>query len=169
MPQDHFQVAVVLERRKLKGTWGGDQWLPRAVLPAEPATAPGTMLANDDEREICYGGGCEVTLYSAETAHYYDNLASGQPSLWVALEATATGDCRISSITADPYEGEALAGAMDLIVEPVPMPPEIVARIAAFVAAFHVDRAFIKRQRDDVHANTASPPRPRAAQGGERR
>ncbi len=169
MPQDHFQVAVVLERRKLKGAWGGDQWLPRAALPAEPATPSDTPLANDDELEICHGGCCEVALHSAETAHYRDNLASGKPSLWVALEATPAGNCRISSITADPYEGEALAGALDLIVEPVPMPPEIVARIAAFVAAFHVDRAFIKRQRDDVHANAASPPRPRAAQGGERR
>lgn len=169
MPQDHFQVAVVLERRKLKGIWGGDQWLPRAALPAVPATASETPLANDGELEICYGGCCDVALYSAETAHYRDNLASGRPSLWVALEATPAGNCRISSITADPYEGEALAGAMDLIVEPVPMPPEIVARIAAFVAAFHVDRAFIKRQRDDLHANAASPPHPLASQGGERR
>lgn len=156
MADDYFPVAVVLARRELEGPWGGVEWLPRAVLPSVPAAAPGTSLACEGKLDISYGGCCEVALHSAETAHYRDNLASGRPSLWVALETTGEGDCRIASITADPYEGEALAGAMDLIVEPVAMPAEIIEKVAAFVTAFHVERPFVKLRRDALAPGGAS-------------
>ena len=51
-------------------------------------------------------------------------------------------------MTADPYEGEALIEGIGNIVEAVPMPSEIGARIAVFVDAFHVERPFFKRERE---------------------
>lgn len=167
MPHDHFEVGVVIARRKLTGPWGGDEWLPYAILPAVPEAACGAPLAAEGEAQVYYGGCGEVALHGSETAHYRDNLTSGRPSLWVALERVSDAECRVASVTANPYEGEALAGALDLIVEPIPMPPEIIDRIAAFVAAFHVERPFVKRQRDSVNPNAAPLFQPVIPSGGE--
>lgn len=143
-----MEVGVLLARRKLKGPWADHAWLPHSVLPAAPAAAPGTRLGGGDGDEIFYAGPYEVSLLSSETAHYRDNLASGRPALWVFLQPVAGGDYEVAAVTADPYEGEALAQGNGEIVEAVAMPPEVQDRIAAFVAAFHVERPFIKRKRD---------------------
>jgi hypothetical protein len=148
MPEERFQVGVVIAKRKLKGPWADHAWLPAAVLPAVPAALPGTRLSADDREETYYAGPSEVSLHPAETAHYRDNLVSGRPSLWVSLRPVAGEEYEVSMVTADPYEGEALTEGIGEIVEPVPMPEEIQEKIAAFVAAFHVERQFFKRKRD---------------------
>jgi len=66
----------------------------------------------------------------------------------VALQPVASDEYEIVIVTADPYEGEALAQGNGEIVEAVPMPPEIEEKMAAFIGAFHVERPFVKRQRD---------------------
>lgn len=167
MPRDQFEVGIVIARRRLAGPWGGEEWRPCAVLPAVPDAASGAPLATDDEQQLYYAGAASIVLHAAETPHYRDNLASGRPLLWVALEIGADDRCRVGAITADPYEGEALAGAMDLVVEPVPMPPEIAARVAAFVAAFHVERPFVKRQREPPAAHRPGPRGSAVARGSE--
>ena len=37
MPENSFEIGVVVARRKLKGPWASHAWLPCAVLPAAPA------------------------------------------------------------------------------------------------------------------------------------
>ena len=148
MAEDRFDVGVLIAKRKLKSPWADHAWLPHAVLPAVPETPPGTKLSTDEREEIFYAGPAEVTLHSSETSHYRDNLTSGRPALWVSMRQVGGDDYEVASVTADPYEGEALAGAIGEIVEPVPMPPDIQARIAAFFEAFHVERPFFKRKRD---------------------
>lgn len=148
MPEERFTVGVVAIRRKLRSAWQSHAWAPHAVLPAVPAAAPWTLLSRDGEDETWYAGEAEVLLHSGETAHYRDNLASERPSLWVALRPAGEDRHEIAGVTADPYEGEAFAESADLLVEPVPMPPIIAERLAAFFAAHHVERAFFKRKRD---------------------
>jgi hypothetical protein len=148
MPESWFDVGVVVARRKLKSPWAEFAWLPHSVLPAMPEAAPWTRLGGTPEEELYYAGSFQVTLHASETSHYRDNLVSGRPSLWVAIRPVAGDEYEVASVTADPYEGEALAGAIGEIVEPVPMPPEIEAKIAAFFEAFHVERQFFKRKRD---------------------
>ncbi len=148
MAEDSFEVGVVVEKRRLKSAWASHAWLPHAVLPAVPEAAPWTRLGADAERETFYAGARTVTLNPSETAHYRDNLQSGSPSLWVGLRSADEDEPEVSIVTADPYEGEALAGALGETIEAVPMPAEIQARLAAFIEAFHVERPFIKRKRD---------------------
>jgi hypothetical protein len=148
MAGDRFEIGVIAAKRKLKSAWASHAWLPHSVLPAAPATAPWTRLAAEGEDEIFYAGAAELRLYPSETSHYRDNLGSGRPSLWVALREVAGDEHEVSTVTADPYEGEALAGAIGQIIEAVPMPAEIQAQVAAFVEAHHVERPFIKRKRD---------------------
>ncbi|MGH7069441.1 MAG: DUF3305 domain-containing protein [Acetobacteraceae bacterium] len=157
MPRDQFEVGIVIAHRRLAGPWGGDEWRPVAVLPAVPDAPSGAPLAGDGAQQVYYAGASSIVLHAAETPHYRDNLASGRPSLWVALEIAADDGCRVAAVTADPYEGEALAGTMDLMVESVPMPSEIAERVARFVAAFHVERPFVKRERDPLASRLPGP------------
>jgi hypothetical protein len=98
-----------------------------------------------------YAGGSEVELYQSDTTQYRDNLASGSPSLWVALRATG-GDppYAVFRVTADTAEGEALTEAGNDIVETVPMPDAIYDEVALFVSQHHVERVFFKRKRTRV-------------------
>ena len=149
MPQDHMDVGVIVARQTLDGRWATHAWLPHAVLPGTPAVEPGTRIGDRCGRALVYAGACQITLHAADTAHYRDNLVSARPSLWVALGPADGGDaCAISMVTADPYEGEALTEGIGVIVDAVPMPAPIQSWIAAFVDAFHVERPFIKRERD---------------------
>jgi len=147
MTQDHRTVGVVVARRRLKGPWASHAWLPHAVLPAAPDLPAGAPLGTDTEEDRFYGGPATVTLNASATGHYRDNLTSARPSLWVALRPVGD-EVELAAVTADPYEGEALAESMGEIVEAVPMPAEIRGWVQAFFDAFHVERAFIKRQRD---------------------
>jgi Protein of unknown function (DUF3305) len=148
MPEGRFEVGVLIAKRKLSGPWADHAWLPHAVLPAAPETRPGTKLSTGDNEEIFYAGPFELSLHVSETAHYRDNLNSGRPSVWVSLQPVAPDEYGIVTVTADPYEGEALTQGAGEIVEAVPMPPGLQEKIAAFVAAFHVERPFMKRKRD---------------------
>lgn len=148
MPEDHFEVGILVARRRLKGPWASHAWLPVAALPAAAAAAPWTKLSETEDEATFYAGAYQVSLHPAETAHYRDNLVSGRPSLWVCLHSTGDETYAVASVTADPYEGEAMAEGIGEIVEAVPMPPELQAKLLAFFEAFHVERRFEKRKRD---------------------
>jgi len=148
IPDDRFEVGIIVARRRLKGPWASHAWMPVEALPAAPETAPWTQLSETEEEATFYAGAHEVTLHIAETAHYRDNLISGRPSLWVTLHATSEDTYTVASVTADPYEGESMAEGIGEIVEAVPMPPEVQAKLLAFFEAFHIERKFEKRKRD---------------------
>jgi hypothetical protein len=54
----------------------------------------------------------------------------------------------VLAVTADPAEGEALTDAGSNLVEAVLMPPDVVEAVIQFIAQHHVQRAFVKRQRE---------------------
>ena len=147
-PEDRFEVGIIVARRRLKGPWASHVWMPVAALPAAAQAQPWTKLSETEEEATFYAGAYEVSLHIGETAHYRDNLVSGRPSLWVSLRATAEDTYAIASVTADPYEGESMAEGIGEIVEAVPMPPELQAKLLAFFEAFHIERKFEKRKRD---------------------
>lgn len=153
MVESRFGVGIIVGKRKLKSAWASHAWLPVAALPAVPTTAAWTRLSSIENEERFYAGSHEVELFPGQTAHYRDNLQSAQPALWVSLRPVGGDDHEIATVTVDPYEGEALAEGIGEIVEPVPMPTEIQEKVAAFIDAFHVERAFIKRERDRPDPN----------------
>jgi hypothetical protein len=147
---DRFQVGVIVEKCKLEAHWADYTWRPAAILPAVPATAPWTRLFRDECKELIYAGSFLVSLHSGATRYYRDNLTSERPSLWIGLQCITGDDHRIYSVTADPYEGEALTEWTSLTVEALPMPSEIQRRVARFFERFHEEHSFVKRRRDDV-------------------
>jgi len=150
-PLATIPVGVVIERRKAASQWADWLWRAAAVLHGEPQAKPWTPLTADGDVTTFYAGPAAIALHRPETGYYRDNLASGAPSLWVALAPTdADPPYKVIAVTADPFEGEAFAEAAANLVEQVPMPATIVELIAAFVAEHHVERPFYKRERDRV-------------------
>jgi hypothetical protein len=147
--RETIPVGVIVERSKSMNQWAEFYWRAVGVLPGQPETPAWTKLSDDGERATFYAGTANVELYRTETGFYRDNLASGAPSLWVALRA-ADGEppFTVAAVTADPAEGESLTETATDLVEQVPMPGAIQQVVAAFVAEHHVEQPFVKRKRD---------------------
>jgi Protein of unknown function (DUF3305) len=148
-PLARIAVGVVVERRAAMSPWIEHVWRPVGVLAGIPEAQPWTSLPGASGADTFYAGAAEVELHRSETTNYRDNLASGQPLLWVVLRPTG-GDppFTVVTVTADPAEGEAFTETATDLVESVPMPESIADAVAAFVAEHHVERPFEKRKRD---------------------
>jgi hypothetical protein len=148
-PLARIGVGVLVERRRATNPWDDFLWKPVSVLVGEPAAEPWTQLGRAGEVVTFYAGAADIELFRSETGHYRENLATQTPSLWVALRP-CDGDppYRLMGVTADPAEGESFTQVGENVVEAVPMPAAVCEAIAAFVAEHHVERPFVKRQRD---------------------
>ena len=145
----HIPVGIVVERRKASSPWADLLWRPVAVLAGLPNAAAWTPLARDGDSVTYYAGSAEIELYRSEADNYRRNLATGSPSIWVALQATGSEPpYQIAAVTADPAEGEGLTEPGQAIVEAVAMPEAVREAIAAFLAQCPVGEAFIKRKRE---------------------
>jgi Protein of unknown function (DUF3305) len=149
-------VGVVVERRKAKSMWVDYLWRPVSVFVGKPSTEPWTPIDTKTETILFYGGEAMIELHRTETTNYRDNLASGAPALWVALRPVASErPYEILAVTADPAEGEAFTDAGNNIVEAVPMPPDVMEAVVQFIAEHHVERPFVKRQRQPAEPTPA--------------
>jgi hypothetical protein len=163
-----MSVGVVLERRKAASPWTDFNWRPVAALPGQPQAEPWTVLAVDGEAVTFYAGMADLVLYRTETGQYRDNLASGAPSLWVALRTTGgEPPLRVVAVTADPAEGESFTQAGDDLVGAVPMPMAVRDVVEAFVVEHHVEQPFFKRQRDRANPESLAR-RPSSEKGKDR-
>jgi len=142
-------LGVLVERRKAASPWVDYNWQPVAVLLGQPQAEPWSVLVTDDDATTFYAGAADLALYRTETGQYRDNLASGAPSLWVALRPTGgEPPFRVVAVTADPAEGESFSHAGDDLVGAVPIPATVRDMIEAFVGKHHVEQPFFKRERD---------------------
>jgi hypothetical protein len=150
-------VGVVVERRKASSIWVDFLWRPVSVFVGNASAAPWTPLGTEAETTLFYAGEAAVELHRTETAGYRNNLASGAPALWVIMRPTAsTPPYELLTVTADPAEGEAFTDAGSNLVETVPMPPDVVAAVARFIAEHHVEQPFLKRRRQPSEPTAAS-------------
>jgi len=156
-----MSVGVVIERCKAASPWTDYNWRPVAVLPGQPEAEPWTVLAIDGEAATFYAGAADLLLHRTETGRYRDNLASGDPSLWVVLRKTGgEPPFRVIAVTADPAEGESFTQAGDDLVGAVPMPAAVRDMLEAFVLEHHVEQPFFKRERDRADPDSMAHRRP---------
>jgi Protein of unknown function (DUF3305) len=142
-------VGIVVERRKARSQWADFLWRPVSAFAGSAAAAPWTLLGTEAETSLFYAGEAEIELHRTETTNYRDNLASGAPALWVVMRSTGSEPpLELIAVTADPAEGEAFTDAGNNLVEAVPMPATIAEIISRFIVEHHVERPFVKRQRD---------------------
>jgi hypothetical protein len=146
MTTTSLTVGVVVERRRASSPWIDVLWVPVAVLAGAPELPPFTSLGASATGERLYAGSFPMELHRTDTATYRDNLYTGAPRIWVALRLVEDR-VAVVGVTPDPAEGESYTEAGSDIVDTVPMPAEIETLLAAFIAAHHVERAFVKRRR----------------------
>jgi hypothetical protein len=142
-------VGVVAERRKAKSMWADFLWQPVSVFAGIASAAPWTPLQAEAEPTLFFAGEAVIELHRTETTNYRDNLDSAAPTLWVVMcPAASDPPYELFAVTADPAEGEAFTDAGNNLVGAVPMPSDIAEIISRFIAWHHVERPFVKRQRD---------------------
>lgn len=150
--QETIQLGVVLRRQPGVTRWARWVWRAVAVLPgAEPADW--RVLRTDGEATEYHAATLPLTLHRADTEAYRVALSTEPPSVWVVLrpDEAAGGDAMaVFSVTASPFEAQDYLDSGEETVEPVPMPPALIAWVSAFVAEHHRDVPFVKRRRDRV-------------------
>lgn len=167
--QETMIVGVVVERRRSDSRWADHVWAVSAVLPDAADAAPWTRLSGNAEAEQFYLGPAELVLYAVDTANFRDNLEQGAPKVWVAVRPTGVEPAlELVGVTADPAEGEGYTNQIGDIVEAVPMPAAIAAKVADFFTAHHVEQPFFKRKRDRTKSRDEERPPPPVLRGGDR-
>jgi hypothetical protein len=165
VPLGRIPVSVLVERRKASNPWIDYVWTPSAVLTGVPETAAWTQVSQTPDVTTFYAGAAEIALYRTETGNYRDNLATGEPKLWILLRPTGVEPAYdLLAVTADPAEGESFTEAGNDLVEMVAMPEPIQEVVAAFVAEHHVERPVFKRKRDRADPEALGR-RPRVSEG----
>ncbi|WP_420348884.1 DUF3305 domain-containing protein [Pelagibius sp.] len=173
-------LGVVVERRRIDHPWKDWAWKPVAVIPGAPPLDPETdwTVLREGEGWVHYHcGTLPLELFRRETEGYKVNLSQEPPQIFVLLRSEDDPESPHEFlpflVTASPYEAQDYLDSGEEIVEGVPMPPDLVAFVQAFVDAHHVDEVFHKRKRqkarsgDDAFSRQA--PVARAAAGRGRR
>jgi hypothetical protein len=159
MPTRTLRIGVLATLRPPATRWGTAALKPCAVLWPAPDLAAPARVAVEGAVETWHLGAHGLTFHSGDTGHQQDNLASANPSVWVALaDAEDPARAEVRLVTVDPYEGGGMADDPALLVEAVPLPQALADEMAAFIAAHHVEIPFKKRKRSPA----TSPADPRA-------
>jgi Protein of unknown function (DUF3305) len=150
-PLARIPVGIVVERRKATSQWVDAVWRSVAVLGGVPDAAPWTVIAANEDATTFYVGAAEIELYRTEAEHYGSNVASEEPSVWVALRPTGSDPpYALFAVTVDPAEGESFTQAGSDVVDAVPMPAAVRETVAAFVAQYQVVQPHYRRTRTDT-------------------
>ena len=158
---DPYRLGVLARRTPPANRWSAGGLTPSAVLLPPPPLAPRTRVSAEGAVETWYLGEAAVALHRGDTGHHRDNLASGRPSVWVAIRGADPAAAELVALTVDPYEGEGLAGDPALTVEAVAMPAALAQALADWVAAQHVELEFKKRKRLPADPNALQARAPR--------
>lgn len=152
-------VGIVVERRATGNPWQPLAWRTLAVVA--DGAAPGGTAAGGGLQPVATGdgwsryaaGGLVIELFPGETAGYRENLSSRQPVVFVVLRKDeAEPGVRPLLASVCPYEAQCYLDSGEEIVDGVPMPPAVLAWVAAFVDAHPPPPPFVKRQKRE-HQN----------------
>ncbi|MCI0429733.1 MAG: DUF3305 domain-containing protein [Rhodospirillales bacterium] len=143
-----MKVGVVLERRRIDNPWQDYAWRPVAVIPAAPEVAQPRLLMREGPIELYHAATLPIELFPSDTEGYRYNLSQAQPCVYVVLRSDdPAGAPRPFHVTMCPYEAQDYSEGSSDIVDGVPAPDAILAWVADYVARYHVDEPFKKRER----------------------
>jgi len=150
-------LGVVLRRQPGVTRWARWVWRAVAVLPGA-GPADWRELRREGDAVEYHAATLTLELHRAETEAYRVALSTEPPSVYVVLrevedpaeEAQTGAPIRVHCVTASPFEAQDYGDSGEEIVEPVAMPPALVAWVRDFVEQHHEDTPFRKRRRDRV-------------------
>jgi hypothetical protein len=158
MSSVYFCVDVLMERVALHNRWASEQWQPWRVLPVSDGRgsprAP-ELLLDTAERSLWRFPAMEIELHTSEGEGYYLNLTSEKPVvfvLWRPQEEPAAPAVRPLIVTLSYNEASRFMDAGEK-VDPVPLPEEIRAWAAPFVAQHYTPAPRKKHRRNDPFAD----------------
>ncbi|MEO1494212.1 MAG: DUF3305 domain-containing protein [Pseudomonadota bacterium] len=130
--------------------WASWIWRPVAVLPGA-GPADWHEMRREGEAVEYHAATVTLEVHRAETEAYLVALSNDPPSVYVILRPSedpdADRDVEVFGVTASAFEAQDYLDSGEELVEPVPMPPELIAWLSSFVEAHHQDEAFVKRKR----------------------
>ena len=143
-------VGVVIRKQPGVTRWARWVWRAVAVLPGA-GPAEWHEMRRDGEAVEYHAATVEMEVHRKETEGYLVSLSNDPPSVYVILRPSedpeAEQDVEVFRVTASAFEAQDYLDSGEEIVEAVPMPPELIAWVSAFVERHHVEEAFIKRKR----------------------
>ena len=145
-----LQVGVVIRRQPGVTRWAKWIWCPVAVLPGA-GPADWHEMRRDGEAVEYHAATVTLEVHRKETEGYRVALSNDPPSVYVILRPSedpdAAHDVEVFRVTASAFEAQDYLDSGEEIVEPIPMPPELIAWMSAFVEMHHEDEVFKKRKR----------------------
>lgn len=145
-----LRIGVVVRKQPGVTRWAKWNWRAVAVLPGAPDASWHEMRRDGDAVEF-HAATVTMEVHRAETEAYMVALSNDPPSVYVILRPSehpdAPQDVEVFGVTASAFEAQDYLDSGEEIVEPVPMPPELIAWLSAFVGFHHKDEAFVKRKR----------------------
>jgi hypothetical protein len=146
---ERLPVGVIVERRKARNPWDDYIWRAVAIVPGAAAQAPWSVVREEPDATQYFAGTFTLELHPRETALYRENLMGRMPSAYVVLLRDGKAEPHglvVRHVTVSPGDAQAYMDAVSA-VEAVPMPDVVAAWLEDYIAAFHRDEVFRKRQR----------------------
>lgn len=150
-------VGVVIRKQPGVTRWARWIWRPVAVLPGAPP-ADWRELRREGEAVEYHAATLTLEVHRAETEGYRVALSREPPSVYVVLRPSEPGAAMpvdVFLVTASAFEAQDYLDSGEEIVEPVPMPPPLIAWLSEFVSRHHKDEPFVKRRRRPVESGGA--------------
>ena len=148
-------VGVVIARERTDHPWQEYRWSPVEIVIGRPDLRTGQVISESATRIDYYAGIANIELHRKETPAYIVNLENTPPSVYVVLRDADEDDAGnndlpyvVEAVTVSPFEAQDFLDTGEEIVEPLDMPPSLLAWLERFVAEHHEEEEFIKRKRD---------------------
>ena len=145
-----INLGVVVRRTPGVTKWAKHSWKAVAVLPGA-GPAEWQELRREGDAVEYHAATCDLVVHRKETEGYRVSLSTDPPSVYVVLRPSedpdAEHDVEVFRVTASAYEAQDYLDSGEEIVEPVPMPAQLIAWVTSFVDVHHVDEEFHKRKR----------------------
>ena len=141
-----MDIGVVVQRTPGVTRWSSHGWKAVAVLPGA-AAADWQEMRRDGAAIEYHAGTLPLELYRSDTEAYMNGLSAAVPAIYVIMDQMIGDRPELHYVTASPYEAQDYLDNGEMLVEAVPMPDGLLAWVAQFTEAHHVDEEFIKRKR----------------------
>jgi hypothetical protein len=161
-------VGVVIRRQPGVTRWAKWVWRAVAVLPGA-GPADWHEMRRDGEAVEYHAGTVTLEVHRALIEGYRAALSNHPPTVYVILRpGGGPHGFVVHGVTASAHEAEQYLDSGDDIVEPVPMPPALIAWVSAFIERHYREEKFVKRARRDWSESRDYEGRgdPRVAEGG---
>ncbi len=144
-------IGVVIRREPGVTRWAKWVWRAVAVLPGA-APESWKELRRDGDCIEYHAATVSLELFRTDCEAYMVSLSMTPPTIFVVLRQDDNPEAPypyiVHQVTASAYEAQDYTDSGEEIVEPVIMPPGLVAWIHEYTKAHFEEEVFVKRRRD---------------------